>query len=43
MINIFYSRNEYSITFDSNEGTPVATITGRYESTVTRPVDPERT
>ena len=27
VVDIYYNRNEYSITFDSGEGTPVETIT----------------
>src|SRR5690606_18687362 len=37
-----YSINQYSITFDSNDGSTVATITEDYGTTVSEPTDPEK-
>ena len=41
-ITATYSINEYTITFDSNEGSAVTTITQDYATTVEEPTDPTR-
>ena len=41
-IRIFYDRIRYSITFDSNWGSAVETITWKYEQNLTAPADPTR-
>jgi len=40
VVEIKYSRNTYSITFNSNGGTPVPDITALYEAPITKPADP---
>ena len=42
VVNIYYNRNPYTITFNSNGGSAVASITQKYESSVTAPDDPTR-
>ena len=41
-INAEWTINQYTITFDSNWGTPVAAITQDYNTAVTRPANPTR-
>ena len=38
-----YERNSYTITFNTNGGTTIAPISGKYESSVTAPNDPTKT
>ena len=42
VVRIFYNRNQYTITFDSNGGSEVNPITAKYESTLTAPTNPTR-
>ena len=42
VVKINYTRNSYTISFNSNGGTNVAAITGKYGSAVTAPADPTR-
>ena len=37
VLEAYYTRNEYSVTFNTNGGSAVAAITGRYGSTVGTP------
>ena len=43
VVQIFYDRNEYTLSFDSNGGTPVASITAKYGTALTYPANPIRT
>ena len=43
VIDIYYDRNVYTITFETGSGSAVNPITGRYEAPVERPVNPSRT
>ena len=43
VVQIFYDRNEYTLSFDSNWGTPVASITAKYGTALTYPTNPIRT
>ena len=42
IVNIYYNRNPYTITFNSNGGSAVASITQNYGTDVTAPADPTR-
>lgn len=42
VVNIYYNRNPYTITFDSNGGSEVDPITQKFESSVTPPAAPTR-
>lgn len=42
-INIYYVRNTYTISFDSNGGSEVAAVSGKYEESVSAPLEPTRT
>ena len=43
VVDIYYTRNEYTITFVTGSGTAVEGITWRYEAPITAPADPTRT
>jgi hypothetical protein len=43
IINIYYDRNEYAITFETGSGSAVWSITDKYEAPVTQPENPTRT
>ena len=43
VVDIYYTRNEYTITFVTGSGTVVDSITGRYEAPITAPENPTRT
>ena len=43
VVNIYYDRNEYTITFDTWIGTEVESITARYGSWIEAPANPSRT
>ena len=42
VLKLYYDRNEYTITFDSNGGSPVEPITQKYGTDVKAPADPAR-
>jgi uncharacterized repeat protein (TIGR02543 family) len=43
VLKLYYDRDAFTVSFDSNEGTEVADVTGvRFEATINKPVDPEK-
>lgn len=42
-INVYYERNTYTISFNSNGGSEVSLISGKYEESVSAPSEPIRT
>ena len=42
VVRIFYNRNRYTITFDTDGGSTVDPITAKYESTLTSPANPTK-
>ena len=43
VINIYYKRNEYTVSFDSDGGTAISAIKAKYEAPLTKPSDPTKT
>lgn len=41
-VNIYYSRNEYTITFNTGDGSPVDSITAKYGAKITVPTNPTK-
>lgn len=41
-LNLYYTRNTYTITFDSDGGSTVTAVSGKYEETVTAPANPTK-
>jgi hypothetical protein len=41
-VRIFYNRNKYTITFNSDGGSEVSPITAKYDATLTAPTNPTR-
>ena len=43
IIDIYYDRNEYTITFETGSGSAVSSITDKYEAPISAPENPSRT
>ena len=43
IVNIYYDRDNYTLTFDTGIGSEVSSITARYGSGISAPANPSRT